>query len=188
MPESVQSLPAELTAQQREHFIRLWIQIQPALMGFIHGLVRDYHQAEDIMQNVAIKMMEKFRDFDTTRPFLPWAIGFAKNEILMQRRKFQRHPLLFCDDLIDMLGESYIEIAEEESEHNIALRQCLEKLHGRNRQLVILRYWQHLKPMEIAKRLGLKSGAVRIALMRIRQILQRCIYRTLQEQIEFQRG
>ena len=58
-----------------------WAQSQPLIAAFISSLVPDFHDADDILQNVAVVTVRKYEQFDPNRSFVAWAIGIAKNEI-----------------------------------------------------------------------------------------------------------
>ena len=60
-----------------------------------------------------------------------------------------------------------------------ALRSCIERLPARSRQMLHLRYWDELRADDIGDQVGLAGGAVRLALLRIREGLIRCLRSTL---------
>ena len=55
-----------------------WAQSQPLIAAFISSLVPDFHDADDILQNVAVVTVRKYEQFDPNRSFVAWAIGIAK--------------------------------------------------------------------------------------------------------------
>ncbi len=65
------------------------------------------------------------------------------------------------------------------SEEKWALEKCLSRVTGRSRQLLQLRYFEDLSPQEIGGKVGMTSGAVRIALSRIRSALVSCVRSTV---------
>ena len=46
--------------------------------AFVLSIIPDFHQAEDVLQQVAVVLVREFGQFDTSRPFLPWALGIAQ--------------------------------------------------------------------------------------------------------------
>ena len=83
-----------------EQLARLWTQSQSVVSSYVLSLVRDFHLAEDILQQVAVILVREFEKYDPSRPFLPWALGFAKNVALKSRaqsgqgcQSFARHRL-----------------------------------------------------------------------------------------------
>ncbi|MEZ6087345.1 MAG: hypothetical protein R3C05_04815 [Pirellulaceae bacterium] len=49
---------------------------------YVRAMVRDVHVASDIVQNIALVLLRKFEQWDPSCEFLPWAMGFAKFELL----------------------------------------------------------------------------------------------------------
>ncbi len=56
-----------------------------------------------------------------------------------------------------------------------ALRQCLDRLPDKSRQLIELHYFMELTSVDIATRMAMKADAVRRALFRLRGQLRDCI-------------
>src|SRR5690606_7155690 len=73
--------------QNTEQLARLWTESQPIVASYIISLVPNFHQAEDVLQQVAVILVREFDKYDLNRPFLPWAMGIAKNVALKSRRQ-----------------------------------------------------------------------------------------------------
>jgi RNA polymerase sigma-70 factor (ECF subfamily) len=165
--------------QRTEQLARLWTEAQPMVAAYILSLIPDFHRAEDVLQQVAVVLVRRFDEYEPGRPFLPWALGIARNASFDCRREMAkvRSPLL-NDELI----ESVREVFEEESDASICIRQalrtCLQGLRERMLEVLQLRYAEDLKPQDVAKRLGITSGSVRVILHRARQGLRACIERS----------
>lgn len=164
-----------LTDEQQEHFTRLWTEVQPSVSGYIHAVVRDAAVAKDIVQETALALLRKFAEWDSSRAFLPWAMGTAKYAILAHRRDSARCRVMFDDEVLHAITETWSTVAPEISEEQAALHTCLEKLAPHARDVVRLRYDEALESPQIAQRLGSTAGAVRIALQRIREQLRTCV-------------
>ncbi len=164
-----------MDAATQERFTRLWTQAQPAIAGFLAALVPDRHQADDLVQEVAVVLLRKFGEYDPARPFPAWAMGVAKTAALSRRRDLARAACRFQDATIEQLAASWEELLPELDERVRALRDCVGRVSGRARQMLDLRYVEELSNDAIAERLGLAGGAVRVALHRLRGALQSCI-------------
>ena len=164
-----------------EQFTRFWTEAQPLLAGYLSAVVPDFQEAEDLLQEVAVVLLRKFPEFDHKRPFIGWAIGIAKLEILMMRRRHARNRIFYQEDLLERLGEAYEELAPELEDRARALRDCVRMLKGRADELVRLRYEEALKPEAIAVRAKMGVVAVRVALSRARTALRDCIERKLKD-------
>ncbi|HYE05912.1 MAG TPA: sigma-70 family RNA polymerase sigma factor [Planctomycetota bacterium] len=162
-----------------ERFARLWTRFQPEIAQFIAAVVPDPHQADDVLQEVAVAILRKFSDYDDTRPFVAWAIGIARFEVAMSRRRHARDRLVLTPEALDAVADACVELAPEVDGRSRALRTCLDQVDGRAREMLRLRYEQALSPQEMAARAGVDPGAVRVILHRVRAALLRCIERRL---------
>jgi len=165
--------------ETHEHFTRLWTEAQPIVAAYLSALVPDFQEAEDLLQDVAVILLRKFPEYTPDRPFIRWAIGIAKYEVLNARRRHARSRLTYQPDLLDRISEAYEELAPELERRAAALRECLQEIQGRAREILRLRYEQSLKPGAIAEQLSIASLSVRVALTRTRAALRACIDRKL---------
>lgn len=173
-----------MDAEQQERFTRLWTEAQPAVAGYVHACVRDVAAAQDLVQETAIVLLRRFAEYDERRPFLAWALGVARFQVLGFRRDAGRSLVTFDTELFDRFTALWGELAPHLSEEQAALQVCLEKLAQRARQAIHLRYYEGLCSEEIATRLGSRAGAVRVLLQRVREQLRTCIERQLQRSAE----
>lgn len=159
----------------------LWTQSQPTVVSYIYSVLTNFHQAEDVLQAVAAALVKQFAKFDQTRPFLPWAMGIAKIEVLRARKAAHTDRHLFDESLVDYLQVAYEEEGEQLTVVRQALYQCLKKQRGRSVEALRWRYAHDLKPAQVADRMGVTSGAVRALLHRSRTLLRECISRKVTE-------
>lgn len=169
-----------LDSDQQVQFTQLWTQAQPAVAAYVRAVVRDTHVAKDIVQETALVLLRKFDQWDSSREFLPWALGFAKFELLSHRRDSVRSRLVFDDTLLDAVTESWPCVVAELDREQSALQDCLEALAPKASEIVRLRYFDELNMSQVSERVGATAGAVRIAVMRIRRQLFDCVHRRLQ--------
>lgn len=166
--------------QKTEELARLWTEAQPMVASYILSLVPDFHKAEDVLQQVAVVLVRRFEEYDTGRPFLPWALGIARNVSMEARRELAKSRSQLLDDgLVETVQAAFEDEAEFASSVRSALKNCLRKQRVRILEVLRLRYAEDLKPQDVAKRLGVTSGAVRVMLFRAREELRGCIERSL---------
>jgi RNA polymerase sigma-70 factor, ECF subfamily len=166
--------------ESTEQLARLWTQAQPVVSSYVLSLVRDFHQAEDILQQVAVILVREFEKYDSTRPFLPWSLGIAKNVALKSRRDSVRNAgQLLNSELVDQLQAAFEQDLEVWGSLRQALHACLEQQKGRLREALRWRYSMDMKPQSIAEKMGTTAGAVRVMLHRARAVLRECIRRRM---------
>jgi RNA polymerase sigma-70 factor (ECF subfamily) len=157
-------------------------EAQSRLFGYIHSLVRDLDDADDLFQQTTLILWNKFDDFDRSRSFLSWACGVARLEVCNFLRSRGRQRLYFSDDLNLLLAEAQDEMAHDElEERRDALAGCVEKLRQRDRQLLDECYGREEGITEVAGRHGRSPQSVHNSLRRIRRSLFECIRRTLDQ-------
>lgn len=169
-----------LSENDQARFMRLWTIAQPMVANYVHALIRDHGAAQDVLQETALVIFRRFAEYDDSRPFVGWALGIAKFQVLGQWRDALRCPVVFDDEVLSGFTETCAAMAPAESENSEVVRQCLGKLASHARRLVQMRYFDDLNASEIAERLGMASAAVRVALQRIREQLRNCVEQQLQ--------
>lgn len=170
-----------LDNEQQEAFTRLWTETQPTVSRYVCSVVRDDSTTKDIVQSAALVMLRKFPDYDAGKPFLPWALGVAKFQILGHQRDQARSLVRFDSDLLDDYTRTWAEVTPAISDESAALRNCLKKVSGRSRDVVRLRYYDELNSKEIASQLQLSAANVRVILQRVREQLRDCVQRTMED-------
>jgi len=164
-----------LDLRQQEQFTQLWTKAQPAVENYLHAVIRDHAAAEDVLQETALVLLRRFRDYDASRPFLAWALGVARFQVLGNRRDAARSLVTLDSELFERFTTVWAEVAPALSDEAAALQFCLERLAKRARQVVQMRYYEALSSDEIARRINSHPGSVRVLLQRVREKLRICI-------------
>ena len=63
-----------------ERFTRLLLEAEPTMLRSILVIVPNRTDARDILQETAVALWRQFESYDSNRPFLNWAMGFARIE------------------------------------------------------------------------------------------------------------
>ena len=171
-----------LNEDQQRRFTSLWTEVQPAVSQFVASLIRDHWAARDIVQNTSLALLNKFSDYDEARPFLPWALGIAKFEILGYRRDVARSRIVSDTELLERYAQTWAELAPRLHRETDALQHCVGRLKGRPRQVIELSYAQGQTSEAIGRQLNLTALNIRAILKRTREILKRCVERQLAPQ------
>lgn len=164
-----------MSATRTRQAFALWTQAQPAVSAFVHALAGDRAMRDDILQDVAVAVLENFRTYDASRPFLPWALGIARNEVANARRRGGRFPAALSAAAEAGLAAAISEVEESERERLALLDRCLERVRGRPREVCDLRYRGGASVETIAAALGMQPNTVAKSLQRVREELRDCI-------------
>lgn len=163
--------------EARRQATRLWTVAQPVVSAFVTSVIRDFKDRDDVLQDIAVAAIESFEAYDAERPFVPWVMGLARNQVGLYLRRRRRDRLTFDQATVECLATAFSEVAPVQRQRLDALADCLKQVTGRARTLCQLRYRDDLKPAAIATRLGMQPNAVAKALQRIRDQLRSCVSR-----------
>jgi RNA polymerase sigma-70 factor (ECF subfamily) len=173
----------DVTRPGEVEFAEYLRQSQTRLYGYIHSLVRDLNDADDLFQQTTLILWRKFGEFDRRRNFFSWACGIARLEVANFLRGRGRRRLYFSDDLNLLLIEAQEEMADEELEdRRDALARCVERLRQRDRELLNECYGESSGVNQAADRRGRSPQSVYNSLRRIRRALFECISRTMAQE------
>jgi RNA polymerase sigma-70 factor (ECF subfamily) len=157
----------------------LWVQSQSVVSAYITANVVDAHHVEDLVQEVAQICAERFATFDRQRSFVAWALGIARHRLMKYYRTRSRDRLVLSEPALERLEAALERLQPEAEERREALKHCLERVHGRRREVLDMRYGQNAKVGEVAERFGMSATAVSVMLHRVRAALYACVQQTV---------
>ena len=172
--------PAE--NDKHDQFLRLYVEHEEALNGFVRTLVPTREDAREVMQEVASVLWRKFEELKSPQDFRRWAFGIARFEALALARDRARDRHVFSDELLMQLVEEAEEAADSMKAEREALEQCLQKLPEAQRSLVEAAYQSGVRIDELAGRLGRTAMSLYKSLHRIRIALMDCTKRVLAQE------
>ena len=160
-------------AQQR--FLSLFLRSEREIFRYVAALVPNVTDAEDIVQQTAISLWEKFDAYDPSQPFTPWACRFALNKTRQWIERRQRWQALLDDGLAEELAQRRQELLPDFEMRLKHLEGCLGKLPEGQRSLVEGYYYERASVETLAQRSGRSEAATYKTLQRVRQALQVCV-------------
>lgn len=136
-------------------------------------LVKDKYLAEDIFQDVLIKIIDTIRSGRYTEEgkFLPWAMRIAHNLCVDHFRKVKRTPSIKTgteqQDIFDVLNftEESADVKIMKRQSHDRVRRLLDLLPEDQKEVIILRHYAELSFKEIA---SLTNCSINTALGRMR--------------------
>jgi RNA polymerase sigma-70 factor, ECF subfamily len=158
-----------------KEFIRLLAAHNQSLYRYIFSLLPDPDQAQDVYQDAVMTLWEKFGEYRTDEPFLPWAYRFAHFKVLAHRKKNRRQPALLDDDVLNILAEEQVEENERLEAQLRLLPGCLDKLTQKERRLLEMRYDGRATLAQIAVETGRLADTLYRVLHRVRKKLLDCM-------------
>jgi RNA polymerase sigma-70 factor (ECF subfamily) len=161
--------------ESRKLLMALMTRHQRQIFCYIYAMVPDRYDAEDLLQETSLVICEKFDDFEEGSDFVAWACQIAYWRVRYSRQKFARSKVVFDQEVLDSVAQTASTMAAELDGRHEALAHCLQKLHARDRELVLTRYEPGSGVEEAARRSGRSLQAAYKALGRIRKLLMDCV-------------
>ncbi|MFL5810219.1 MAG: RNA polymerase sigma factor [Flavisolibacter sp.] len=173
---SEEVLVSLLQRQDQQAFSYLYDNYSGALYGVIIKMVEAREVAEDILQEVFVKIWNNFSSYDNTKGRLfTWMLNITRNLTIdtLRSKGYKKQTKIYGDEnsvnmLSDKSGESKFDA--------LGIRKHLSLLKTDQRQIIDLAYFGGLTQEEIAKQLSIPLGTVktrmRAAIIELRKILQ----------------
>lgn len=149
----------------------------------IYLFVKDTALAEDIFQEVFIKIIDTLRKgkYNHEGKFLQWALRIAYNMCVDHFRRTKRRPTVAPTEAFDIFD--VLEVAEDNAEQAIMksqthdkIRKLVDMLPPEQREVVILRHYADMSFKEISQltRVSINTalGRMRYALINIRRLVE----------------
>lgn len=165
-----------------DQFLRLFVENEVALRGFVRSLVPTLEDSREVMQETAAVLWRKFEELDSPQDFRRWAFGVARFEALAFRRDRARDRHVFSEELISLLESEAAEAGDQGDREERALLHCLKKLPTTQRELVEVAYAPGVRIDELARESGRTPMTFYKSLHRIRMALADCIQNHLRRE------
>jgi len=155
-----------------EPFHDIILPLKDQLFRLAYGIVRDRAEAEDILQDLLLKMWSRKEDWDGIDNLEAYCFRAIKNMSLdrlasMEIRKTdpiepEREDLYFVDN-----QSPHLEMVRKEQ--HLLIERCIEELPENQRLTFRLREVEGMSYREIAETLSISEDLVKISLFRARK-------------------
>jgi RNA polymerase sigma-70 factor (ECF subfamily) len=164
-----------LKQQSREGFNYLYRQYAPVLYGVIIKVVYDEQTAQDVLQDVFVKIWNNIGQYDNNKGRLyTWMLNIARNagiDKLRSKGEIMNSKIQTGENVVSNLERSK---SIEQSVDAIGLRKMVNNLKPEFETIVNLAYFQGYTLDEISKTLEIPLGTVktrmRNAMKQLREI------------------
>lgn len=164
--------------ERYEAFVRLLVEHEPRVRSFLRGLLPTWYEVEEVTQEASLIAWRKFDDFEEGTAFGGWLLTIARFEALKYRRRVARSPLVFSDDVWELLAEE----ASDEGVQQIRrqhLEVCLGKLARSKRELLLKVHSTGVVMREVALQSGKSEQAFYKVIQRLRAVVLACVTKAL---------
>lgn len=148
----------------------------------IYLLVKDKYLAEDMFQDVFIRVIDTLKSgrYTDEGKFLPWALRIAHNMCVDHFRKVKRGPTIKTSDDRDIF--EVLNFSEPGADHRIMqnqshdrVRKLIDMLPEDQREVIIMRHYADLSFKEIADltkcSINTALGRMRYGLINLRRMM-----------------
>jgi len=161
-------------------YAKLMHKYHDAIFNFVHRMVHDREQVEDLTQEAFIKAFSSLKNFNEEFAFSTWLYKIATNNCIdfIRKRKLQMYSIdkpiesKDSDYVFELPDDSYEADKELISDQRaLLLRQAIDRLPEKYRRVIMLRHSDEQSYEEIAAALKLPIGTVKAHIFRARELL-----------------
>jgi RNA polymerase sigma-70 factor (ECF subfamily) len=142
-----------------------------ALLRFLSRFTGSHALAEDVFQDTFLQVHQSIHDFDTSRRFKPWLFTIAANKARDALRKQNRRKAASLSASASEDGPAFVDLMAidlpgpdlplEEAERSRLVQASLDEMPLRQREILLLAYFQRLSYQQVADTLGIPLGTVK---------------------------
>lgn len=163
-----------------EAIAELFVRHEKSVRRVAFSIVRNWEDAEDVAQEVSVRVLTKIGSFRGSSTFSTWLRRIAINTSLMHLRKRRSHPLCSFDELTegDACSFSFMADSRPDPEEQFARLEARRKVWRAVSQLppelrvfVIGQLRDELPLRDVAKKYGVSEAAAKSRVHRARKVL-----------------
>ena len=148
----------------------LYASYREKVMGFFLSRLRSREDAEDLCSEVFLKAIRALPDFDETKASLStWLYTISRNTLTDHLRRQSTWEELSPEPLENASAQA--QTVREDTLRELAA--ALRELDREQRDIVILHYYNGYSLVEVAERMGLSYGAVKLRHTKALEALRR---------------
>lgn len=147
------------------------------LYWHIRNMVKDHDDADDVLQNTFIKVLNNIENFKGESRLFSWMYRIATNEAINHLNQKARNLKLSSEELLEhIVGNLESDVYFEGDEIQLKLQRAIATLPEKQQQVFNMKYFEELKYKEISDILGTSEGALKasyhIAVKKIEDFLK----------------
>lgn len=154
------------TGRAQEVFDRLVPAYRRRIFGLAYSILRDRGAAEDLAQEVFVKLWQTLPRYDGRAQLSTWIYAITRNAAISALRRRRRSVSLSDPAVIEEVED--VVAAPDAASDDASLRRHVEALPEKQRQAVILYYLDERSVDEVAAMMGMPVNTVKTHLHRAR--------------------
>src|SRR6056297_814146 len=164
-----------------EEFVRLLVQHEPQVRVFLRGLLPSWNDVDDVIQEASLVAWRKFDEFQEGTAFGGWFLTIAQFQALNHRRRIQKSPQVFNDELWELIA------AESDDTSSLAhavdyrqvVEKCIQKLRPEQQDMLLKVHSPGVVMREVAAQSGRSESAFYKLIQRLRAGIAECVTKAI---------
>jgi RNA polymerase sigma-70 factor (ECF subfamily) len=153
------------TAMGDDHqaYTSLYTSLFPALYGYLMPIVKDGELANDLLQELFVKLWHKRKQIGTVNNVKAYFFTATRSMAISHFRKIKSQTLRlehFTQPEADSSHEDLLVSAEEDRHLKYKMELALNTLPARQREIIHLKYYQGMEYDKIAEMTGIRYQSV----------------------------
>ncbi len=165
-----------------DYFVRQLMIQRKRIYAFILTLVGNSSDADDIMQDTAALMWQKYHQDEEIGDFAALGMRIAHLKVLEFRKKQYKSKIQFNSELFESILGGAAAAEEKLDARFEALQKCLSKLDEISRTLVQAQHQKGQTIKDIAASLNMSQHVAYKRIGRLHDQLLWCVHRTLKQE------
>ncbi len=158
-----------MRAERRDEALALLLPaFRRKVFGLAYSFLRDREAAEDVTQEVFIKVWRALPGFDGRASLSTWIYTIARNSSLSALRARRVQPSLSDPQVMEAVETSQAVAPADELAERAAILRLIDQLPTKQRQVIMLFYMEGESHEEVASLLAMPIGTVKTLLHRAR--------------------
>jgi RNA polymerase sigma-70 factor, ECF subfamily len=176
-PDDLAAVLKRVAQQDAAAFDQLYRATSAKLYGIIVRIVVSRSVADDLLQEVYVRVWQRAADFEAGRASpITWLATIARNRAIDEVRRRRPEGASDGDDAADIPGDDPHPLASlERSQMLQALMTCLDTLEPEKRDIVLLAYYRGLSRDDLARRFVKPVPTIKTWLHRSLAQLKACL-------------
>jgi RNA polymerase sigma-70 factor (ECF subfamily) len=152
------------------------------IFGYVYALLRNYTDAEDVVQQTSLALWKKFDEYQPGSNFFAWACNVARREALMFLRHQRRYRAHFSEAFQLRLAAAMAGVRPQVVNGRAqALEDCVQALPQNQRDLLLQCFGGTKSVATVAEEAGRTTFSIYSSLRNIRNKLLDCVNRSVSE-------
>ncbi|MBI1307188.1 MAG: sigma-70 family RNA polymerase sigma factor [Bacteroidetes bacterium] len=165
--ESDESLVSKMAGGNRNAFEELYNRYFPKLSWYANGFLKNEKSAEDVVQEVFMKLIQESDRFDLSRKFSTWIYSVTANRCKNILRDEENRQRLLDQHFMNLPDSMHISNQLDAKMISEKIRQFISDKSEKEKELFRLRFEQDLTIREIAEIMNIPEGSVKSGLFHL---------------------